>query len=63
MAVVDQLLAFCTVWEFKAFYVFVTSASIKTISITVILEAMLVSETSEHLIATPCRKQGDQQLE
>jgi hypothetical protein len=59
MAVVDQLLAFCTVWEFKAFYVFMNSASTKTSSITVILEAVLVSETSEHLIATRCRKQED----
>jgi len=39
------------------------SAPTKTNSITVILEAVFVSETSEHLIATRCRAQEDQQLE
>jgi len=39
-----------------------TSAPTKTNSITVILEAVLVSEMSEHLIAKRCRKQEDQQL-
>ena len=63
MAVVDQLLVFCTVWEFKDFYVFMTSESTKTNSITVMLEVVLVSETSEHLIVTRCRKQEDQELE